>query len=151
MKACDQNTRLELCCHRSGWGIVLQANAAQIGKCCDPLKSGISTAMYSSRFCLISSNIIMWNFDDGERSTRIKFIKLHTKSRQILGQQICRKVLFTSTQSVEPRTEIWMTWLHWYKERRYNRNHRQVLALQSLHLHMLWKIEHRWPVKTCRG
>ena len=27
VKACDQNTKLELCCHRSGWCIVLQAEA----------------------------------------------------------------------------------------------------------------------------
>ena len=45
---------------------VLQADAAQIGKCCDPLESGMSTAMYSNRFCLISSIqwceiLTMWN------------------------------------------------------------------------------------------
>ena len=85
VKACDQNTRLELCCHHSGWGIFLQAEAAQIGKCCDPLDSGMSTSMYSSRFSLISSNAMVWNIYDGERSTRIKLIKHHTKSRQSLG------------------------------------------------------------------
>ena len=36
VKACGENTRLELCFHRS----VLQADAVQIGKCCDPLESG---------------------------------------------------------------------------------------------------------------
>ena len=115
VKACDQKSRLELCCHRSGWGIVLQVDAAQMGKCCDPLKSGMSTSMYSSRFCLISSNTIMWNIYDGERSAWIKLIKLHTKSRQSLGQHICRKVIFTSIQSVKPRSEKWMAWFHWYK------------------------------------
>ena len=123
VKACDQNTRLELCCHRSGWGIVLLADAAQMGKCCDLLESGMSTSVYSSRFCLISSIAIMWNIYDGKRSTWIKFIKLHTKSRQSLGQPICRKVLFTSIQSVKPRSEIWMAWVHWYKWRRYNGNY----------------------------
>ena len=38
VKAYGQNTRLELWCPHSGWGIVLQADAAQIGKCCDPLE-----------------------------------------------------------------------------------------------------------------
>ena len=55
-------------------------------------------SMYSSGFCLISSNTTMWNIYDGERSTRTKLIKLHMKSRQSLGQQICREVLFTSIQ-----------------------------------------------------
>ena len=137
VKACDQNTRLESCCHRSGWGIVLQADAAQIGKCGDPLESGMSTSMYSSRFCLISSNTIMWNICNGEESTWTKFIKLHTISRQSLRQQIWRKVLFTSIQSAKPRSEIWMAWVHWYKREWYNRNHHKVLALQFLHMHVI--------------
>ena len=86
VKACDQNTRLELCCHRSGWGIVLQADAAQMGKCCDPPESGMSTSMLSCRFSLIPPNAIMWNIYDGERSAWIKLIKLPTKSRQSIGQ-----------------------------------------------------------------
>ena len=36
VKACGENTRLELCFHRS----VLQADAVQMGKYCDPLESG---------------------------------------------------------------------------------------------------------------
>ena len=66
VKACGENTRLELCCHHSGWGIVLQAYAAQMGKWCDPLESGLSTFMYSSEFCLISSDTMMWNIYGGE-------------------------------------------------------------------------------------
>ena len=31
VKACGQNIKLELCCHHSGWGIVLQADVAQMG------------------------------------------------------------------------------------------------------------------------
>ena len=136
--------------YMSGWGIVLHADAAQMGKCCDPIESGMSTFMYSSRFCLISSITIMWNIYDGERSTWIKFIKLHTKSRQSFGQQIFREVFFISIQPVKPRSEIWMAWVHWYKRRRYNRNHHQVLAWKSLHMHMLWIIEHCCgEVKTC--
>ena len=69
-----------------------------MGKCCDSLESRMSTSMYSSGFCLISSNTVMWNIYDGEWSTWIKFIKLHMKSRQSLGQRICREVLFTSIQ-----------------------------------------------------
>ena len=42
-----KKTRLELCCHHSGWDIVLQAHATQMGKCCDPLESGMSTSMNS--------------------------------------------------------------------------------------------------------
>ena len=150
VKPCDQKTRLELCCRHSGWGMVLHADAAQIGKCCDLLESGMSTSMYSSRYCLISSNTIVWNIYDGERSTWIKLLKLHTKSRQSFEQQMFRKVFFISIQSVKPRSEIWMAWVYWYKRRIYNRNHHQVLALRSLDMHMIKMIEHCWgEVKTC--
>ena len=117
---------------------VLQADAAQIRKCCDSLESGMSTSMYFfCEFCLISSDTMMWNISDGEPSTWIKSIKIHKKSRQSLGQQIWRKTLFTSIQSVRPRSEIWMAWVHWYRGMGYNRNHHQVLDLQSLYLHMI--------------
>ena len=69
VKAYGENTRLELCCHHSGWDNVLQADAAQMGKCCDPLESWMSTSMYSSGFCLISSDTIMWNIYGGEPCT----------------------------------------------------------------------------------
>ena len=108
-----------------------------MGKCCDPLESVMSTSMYSSGFCLISPNAIIWNIYDMERSTWINFIKLHMKSRQSLGQQFGVKCY-----SHQSRSEIWMAWVHWYKGRRYNRNHHQVLALQYLHMHMIWMIEH---------
>ena len=78
--------------------------------------------------CLISSNTVMWNIFDGERSTWIKFIKFHKKSRQSLGQQICCKALFTSIQSVRPRSEIWMAWVHWYRRRMFNLTPPQELA-----------------------
>ena len=110
VKASDQKTRLELWCYHSGWGIVLQGDAAEMGKCCDPQEFGMSTSVYSSGFCLISSDTIMWNIYDGERFTWIKFIKLHNKSRQSSGRQICYNALFTSIQSVRPRSEIWMAW-----------------------------------------
>ena len=55
-KACGENTRLELSCHHSGWDIVVQVAAAQMGKWRDPLESGMSTSMYSSGFFLISSD-----------------------------------------------------------------------------------------------
>ena len=86
-----------------------------MGKCCDPLQSGMRTTMYSNGFCLISSDTIMWNIYDGEPSTWIKFIKLHKKARQNLGQQTCRNPFFTPIQSVKPKEEIWMVWVHWYK------------------------------------
>ena len=108
VKACDQNTMLGLCCRHSGWVIVLQSDAAQMGKCCDPLECGMSTSTYSIRFCLISSNTIMWNIYDEERSTWIKFIKLHTKSRQSFGQRFCRKVFFISIQPVKPQKYEWL-------------------------------------------
>ena len=91
-------------------------------------------------FCLISSDTMMWNISGGEPSTWIKSIKNHKKSTLSLGQQIWRKTLFTSIQSVRPRSEIWMAWVHWHKGRGYNRNHHQVLDLQSLYLHMIWMI-----------
>ena len=106
VKACGENTRLELCSHHCGWDIVVQADAAQMDKCCDPLGSGMSTSMYSSGFCLITSDTIMGNIYDGEPSTWIKCINFHNKTRQRLGQQICRKAIFTSIQSVRPRSEI---------------------------------------------
>ena len=79
LKACGDDTRLELCCHHSGWDIVLQAYAAQMGKCCDPLESGMSTSMYSSGFCLLSSNTIMLIIYDGEPFTW----KIHQTSQEI--------------------------------------------------------------------
>ena len=112
-KACSENTRLELCCHHSGWDIILQADAVRMGKCCDPLESEMGTSMYYSRFCLISFDTTMCNIYDGEPSTWVKLTKLHKQSRQSLGQQICRKALFTSIQSVRPRSDIWMAWVHW--------------------------------------
>ena len=88
---------LELWCHHSGWGIVLQTDVAQMGKCCDPLESRMFTCMYSSGFCLISPNTIMWNIYDRERYAWIKFIKIHhKKSRESLSQQIYRSVLHTN-------------------------------------------------------
>ena len=77
VKACGQNTSQNWCCHHNGWGIVLQADADQEGKCCDLLESGMSTSMYSSGYCLISSAKMICNIYDGEPSTWIKFIKLH--------------------------------------------------------------------------
>ena len=57
--------------------IVLQGDADKMGKYCDPLGSGMSTSMYSSGFCLISSDKIIYNIYDGEPSTWITFTKLH--------------------------------------------------------------------------
>ena len=136
-KAYDQKNWLEVWCHHMGWSIVLQVDTAQMGKCCDPLESGMSTYMYSSGCHLIWYNTLIWNIYDGKQSTRIALIKLCKRSGQSLGQQICCKVLFTLIQSVRPRSETWMPWLHWYKGRMYNRNHHQVLVLQSLHMHMI--------------
>ena len=45
---------------------------------------------------------------DGEPTTCIKFINLYKKSRQNLRQQICRKPLFTSTQSDPDRNQEWL-------------------------------------------
>ena len=77
VKACDQNSSKNWCCHHNGWSIVLQADADQMAKCCDPLGSGMSTSMYSSGFCPIASDKIIYNIYDGEPSTWIKLIKLH--------------------------------------------------------------------------
>ena len=53
-----------------------------MGKWCDPLESGMCTCMCAKGFCLIWSNTTMWNIYDRERSTWMKLIKLHTKSRE---------------------------------------------------------------------
>ena len=109
LKACDQNARLKLCCRHSGWGIVLQADAAQMGKCCDHLGSGMSTSMHFSRFCPISSKTIMWNIYDGERSTWIKFIKVHTTSRQSFGHQIHCTVFSYQSNLLNPDQKyVWL-------------------------------------------
>ena len=84
VKAGVQKTRLVLCCHHSGWDIVLQAHATQKGN----LESWMSTSMNSNGFSLISSGTIMWNMYDGLPSTWLKFVKLHKKSRQSLRRQV---------------------------------------------------------------
>ena len=79
-------TRLELCCHHSGWDIVLQAHATQMSKCCDLLESGMSTSLKSNGFCLISSDNV--KYVRWATTYLIKFIKLHKKSRQSLKRQV---------------------------------------------------------------
>ena len=71
-------------------------------------ESRICTSMYSNGLFLISSGTIMWNMHDGEPTTCIKFINLHKKSRQSLGQQICRKALFTSIQLDPDHNQWWL-------------------------------------------
>ena len=57
------------CCHHNGWGIVLQADADQMSKCCDLLRSEMSSSMNSSGFCLISSDKIICKIYHGEPSS----------------------------------------------------------------------------------
>ena len=72
------------------------------GQCCDPLESGMCTCMYSREFCLVSYNTTMWNIYDRERSTWIKFIKLHTKSRESLGSRFVIKCSSHQSNMLDP-------------------------------------------------
>ena len=62
VKACGQNARLELCCHHSGWGIVLQADAAEMGKCCYP-------RIWDEHF-----HVFQWSFPDFVQYNYMKYL-----------------------------------------------------------------------------
>ena len=118
MKACGQYTMLELCCHRSREGIVLQADAAQMGKCSDRLESGMSTSCIPMDFAWFHP--IQW----------WEIFTMGDYQPEWNSSNFTRK-------SVRARSGIWMAWVHWYKGRKDNRNHHQALALQFLHLQMI--------------
>ena len=67
VKACGANIRLELYYHHSRWDIILQADAAQMGKCCNPLQSGMST-----------SRVFHWILPDFIRYSNMKYLRWGT-------------------------------------------------------------------------
>ena len=52
VKAGVQDTKLDLCCHHNAWGIVIQADATQTGKCCDPLEHLITLHTSNGSWCM---------------------------------------------------------------------------------------------------